>query len=315
LTEEAQKAQFTKTRELVYEMKVGEVMTKNVVMVEPETRMSKLREILRSKRISGTPVVSHGRLVGIISIEDFIKWLANGPAKAMVGERMTQSVITVYEDEPLVQVVSMLDRHGFGRLPVIQRKQKKLVGIVTRGDIMEGLLHKLEIGYQEEEIHRYRASHIFEDIIADRTALVFQYHVVGKDFKKAGSGATCLKKTLGRLEIHPRASRRAAIIAYEAEMNIVIYTNGGRIMAKVEPGLITVEAQDNGPGIADVKLAFTPGYSTAADWVRELGFGAGMGLCNIKKCADETNLDSVVGEGTRLNLQILHGKTNSESHH
>jgi CBS domain-containing protein/anti-sigma regulatory factor (Ser/Thr protein kinase) len=282
LTEESQKAQFTKTQELVYEMKVNEVMTKNVMTVEPEMRMSELREVLRTKRISGTPVVSQGQLVGVISIEDFINWLTSGPHQATIGDLMTREVTTIYDDEPLVQVVSRLDHYGYGRLPVLKRDGQKLVGVVTKGDIVAGLLHKLEIGYQKEEIHRYRASHIFEDIIADRTALVFQYHVVGKDFKKAGSGATRLKKTLGRLEIHPRARRRAAIIAYEAEMNIVIYTNGGKIMAKVEPGMITVEAEDNGPGIADVKLAFTPGYSTAADWVRELGFGAGMGLCNIK---------------------------------
>jgi CBS domain-containing protein len=147
---------------------------------------------------------------------------------------MTREVMTIYDDEPLVQVVSKLDRYGYGRLPVIQRNGEKLVGVVTKGDIVAGLLHKLEIGYQEEEIHRYRASHIFEDIIADRTTLVFQYRVVGQDFKEAGSGATRLKKTLGRLGIHPRVRRRAAIIAYEAEMNIVIYTDGGELMAKVE---------------------------------------------------------------------------------
>jgi CBS domain-containing protein/anti-sigma regulatory factor (Ser/Thr protein kinase) len=305
LTKDEQKSQFTKTRELVYEMKVSEVMTRNVAMVEPEMRMSELRQILRTKRISGTPVVSQDRLVGIISIEDFINWLTCGPDQATIGDLMTRDVTTIYEDEPLVQAVSRLDRYGYGRLPVLQRDGQKLVGVVTKGDIVAGLLHKLEIGYQEEEIHRYRASHIFEDIIADRTALVFQYRVVGKDFKKAGSGATRLKKTLSRLEIHPRTRRRAAIIAYEAEMNIVIYTDGGNIMAKVEPGLITIEAKDNGPGIADLELALTPGYSTAADWVRELGFGAGMGLCNIKECADETKLDSVVGKGTRLEAKIV----------
>jgi CBS domain-containing protein/anti-sigma regulatory factor (Ser/Thr protein kinase) len=305
LNKEAQKAQFTKTRELVYEMKVSEVMTRNVEMVEPEMRMNELRQILRTKRISGTPVVSQGQLVGIISIEDFINWLTSGPDQATIGDLMTREVTTIYDDEPLVQVVSRLDKYGYGRLPVLQRDGQKLVGVVTKGDIVAGLLHKLEIGYQEEEIHRYRASHIFEDIIADRTTLLFQYSVAGKDFKKAGSGATRLKKTLSRLEIHPRTRRRAAIIAYEAEMNIVIYTDGGKIMAKVEPGLITIEAKDNGPGIADMKLALTPGYSTAADWVRELGFGAGMGLCNIKECADETNLDSVVGKGTRLEAKIV----------
>jgi len=298
------KGEFTKTQELVYEMKAGEVMTSPVVTVEPETSMNGLREILHSHRISGTPVILEDRLVGVISIEDFINWLANGPAEATVGERMTKNTTTVYEDEPLVQVVGMLDRHGFGRLPVVRRGDKDLVGIITRGDIIKGLLHKLEIGYQEEEIHRYRASHIFEDIIADHTTLVFQYGVIGKDFKKAGFGATRLKKTLSRLEIHPQVLRRAAIIAYEAEMNIVIYTDGGELTAKVEPGQITIEARDDGPGIVDIEQALKPGYSTAADWVRELGFGAGMGLCNIKHCADQTTLDSRVGEGTRLEARI-----------
>ena len=298
------KGEFTKTQELVYEMKAGEVMTSPVVTVEPETSMNGLREILHSHRISGTPVILEDRLVGVISIEDFINWLANGPAEATVGERMTKNTTTVYEDEPLVQVVGMLDRHGFGRLPVVRRGDKDLVGIITRGDIIKGLLHKLEIGYQEEEIHRYRASHIFEDIIADRTTLVFQYGVTCKDFKKAGFGATRLKKTLSRLEIHPQVLRRAAIIAYEAEMNIVIYTDGGELTAKVEPGQITIEARDDGPGIVDIEQALKPGYSTAADWVRELGFGAGMGLCNIKHCADQTTLDSRVGEGTRLEARI-----------
>ena len=300
----SKKTRLTRTQELIYEMKAHEVMTREVVTVTPETSMKELREILRSHRISGTPVIRNDQLAGVISIEDFINWLANGPPKATVGERMTQSVITVYDDEPLVQVVSILDRHGFGRLPVIRREQKKLVGIVTRGDIMEGLLHKLEIGYHEEEIRRYRASHIFEDIIADRTTLTFQYQVEGKDFKKAGSGATRLKKTLSRLGIHPQVIRRAAIIAYEAEINIVIYTDGGELVAKVGSDLITIEAKDNGPGIPDLQLALTPGYSTAEEWVRELGFGAGMGLCNIKACADEMDLDSVVGKGTRLEARI-----------
>ncbi len=298
------KAQLTRTQELVYEMKVSEVMTRNVVTVTPETSMNELREVLRSKRISGTPVVSKGQLVGIVSIEDFIKWLTSGPQKAKVGERMTRDVITIYDDEPLVQLVSRLDQYGYGRLPVMQRDGEKLVGVVTKGDIVAGLLRKLEIGYQEEEIHRYRASHIFEDIIADRTTLTFQYQVEGQDFKKAGSGATSLKKTLSRLGIHPHVLRRAAIIAYEAEINIVIYTDGGELVAKVGPGLITIEAKDNGPGIPDLQLALTPGYSTAAEWVRELGFGAGMGLCNIKECADEMDLDSVVGKGTRLEAKI-----------
>ena len=142
------------TQELVYEMKASEVMTPSVVTVTPEILMSELREILRSNRISGAPVVSNGQLVGIISIEDFIKWLADGPPDARVDERMTREVMTVYDDDSLVQVVGRLDQHGYGRFPVIQRVGKKLVGVVTKGDIVAGLLHKLEIGFQEQEIRQ-----------------------------------------------------------------------------------------------------------------------------------------------------------------
>lgn len=305
----SKKGRATRIQELVYEMEAGEVMTRDAVIVTPETSMNELREILRSHRISGTPVVSEGRLTGIISIEDFINWLAEGSPEATVADRMTRDVMTVHVDEPLVHVVNKLDRYGFGRLPVIERQSGELAGVVTKGDIIKGLMHKLEIGFHEEEIHRYRASHIFTDIIADRTTLIFRYSVAGGDFQKAGSGATRLKKTLTRLGIHPQAVRRIAIIAYEAEMNLVIYTDGGEIIATVEPGIITIEAKDTGPGIPDVERALTPGYSTAPDWVRELGFGAGMGLCNIKECADEMNLDSAVGKGTRLEARI-HAEAN-----
>ncbi len=172
-----EKAAFTRTQELVYEMKASDVMTRDMVTVEPETSMRELREILRSQRISGTPVLSDGQLVGIISIEDFINWQAEGSVEATVAEQMTRQVKTIYEDEPLVHVVSRLERYGFGRFPIIERSSSKLVGVITKGDIIEGLLHKLAIEFHEEEIHRYRVSHVFEDIIADRTTLVFQYRV------------------------------------------------------------------------------------------------------------------------------------------
>ncbi len=295
---------LTRSQELIYEMTVADVMTRDVVTVTPQTSMKELGEILRSKRISGTPVVSGDSLVGIISIEDFINWLADGSRDARVEQCMTRKLLTVFDDETLAKVISILERHRYGRLPVVQRGNKKLVGVVTNGDIIEGLLHKVERVYHEEEIRRHRTSNIFNDIIAGQTTLIFEYRVIGKDFKQAGSGASRLRKTLSRLEIHPDILRRAAIIAYEAEMNIAIYTDGGDLFAKVEPGMITIVARDNGPGIEDVELALTPGYSTAEEWVRQLGFGAGMGLCNIKEVADEMFLDAAVGKGTRLEAKI-----------
>jgi len=230
--------------------------------------------------------------------------MACGEMDASIEEKMTKKVETLYADEPLVRAVSKFDRYGFGRFPVIDRDQGKLVGMLTKGDIIEGLLKRLEIDYQEEEIHRYRASHIFEDIVADRTRLNFQYNIVGQDFNRAGESASALKKTLLRLGFQPQIVRRVAIAAYEAEMNIVIFTNGGQISARVQPERIKIEASDTGPGITDIERAMQPGFSTAPEWVQELGFGAGMGLSNIKKCVDKMTLTSQVGKGTDLQATI-----------
>jgi CBS domain-containing protein/anti-sigma regulatory factor (Ser/Thr protein kinase) len=304
LSEEQKRKQITKLQELAYELKVGQAMSVNVITVSPETTMAEVREILRDNRISGTPVVEDGRLVGMISIEDLIKSLAVGELDAKVREKMSPNPATLYSDEPLVHAVSRFSSLGFGRFPVIDR-QGDLRGILVEGDVVRALLRQLEVEYHEEEIHRYRASHIFEDIIAHRVTLVFEYDVVGGDFVRAGEASGQLKRTLTRLGIAPQIIRRVAISTYEAEMNLVIYAGGGEITAEVTPTHIRIRAVDSGPGIPDVELAMEPGYSTASEWVREMGFGAGMGLPNIESCADEMKLESTVGVGTWLEIVIF----------
>jgi len=296
--------EITKVQELIYELKVEQAMTKDVIKVHPKNRMGELREILRVNRISGTPVVDEDKLVGIVSIEDFIKCLADGEMDAFIEDKMTKKVETLYADEPLIHAVNKFNRHGFGRLPVIERGSGELVGVITKGDIMKTLLKEIEIDYHEEEIHRYRASHIFRDIIADKTTLIFEYNISGQDFKRAGESASGLKKSLARLGIPPQILRRVAIATYEAEMNIVIFTSGGLITAYVKPDEIRVEAIDSGPGIPDVEQAMQPGFSTASPTAQEWGFGAGMGLPNIKKCADKMYINSAVRKGTKLEVII-----------
>jgi len=298
------KTQFTKIQELVYELKVRDAMSPRVITAASGTFMSELREILRSNSISGTPIVSGDKIVGIVSIEDFIKWLSDGGNDCPIGDRMSTNVETLNADDPLTHAIDRLDQTGFGRFPVIERKDHKLVGIITKGDIISKLLQELEVDYQEEEIHRYRASHIFEDIIADNTTLTFRSYVKGKDFEKAGEVSSGLKKTLERLGVSPAIVRRAAIASYEAEMNLVIYTDGGDVTATVQVDRLQIDVTDAGPGIADIEKAMTPGYSTASDWVRELGFGAGMGLVNIQRCADKLTVESTVGKGTHLTIMI-----------
>jgi CBS domain-containing protein/anti-sigma regulatory factor (Ser/Thr protein kinase) len=299
-----QDKEITRVQELHFELKVEDVMTTDVATVSTKDTMNELRKILRNKSISGTPVVEGDQLVGIVSIEDLIKCLADGEMNTSIGNKMSKEVETLYTDESLVRAVGKFNRYGFGRLPVIERDQGKLVGILTKHDIIQGLLKKLEIEYQAEEILRYRVSHIFEDIVADKTSLQFQYSIVGQDFNRAGESASGLKKTLTCLGLHPQIVRRAAIVAYEAEINIVIFTDGGQISARVQPEYIEIEARDTGPGIPDIERAMQPGFSTAPAWVQELGFGAGIGLPNIKNCTDEMTLTSQVGKGTELKAII-----------
>jgi len=294
----------TKIQELTYELRIKDVMTKNIETVGSKMHVSHLRDILYDKRISGVPVAKDNKLIGIISIEDFIKCLEQNELDTLIEDKMTKNVKTLYADEPLVHAVMKFEKYGFGRFPVISRKDKKLVGIITKSDIIKGVLKKLETAYHDEEERRYRASHIFNDVVADEIFFKFQYYVEGKNFDRAGEAATGLKKTLYRLGLSPEIVRRAAISTYEAEINIVAFTKGGKIIAYLEPHQIRIVITDKGPGIPDIEKALKPGFSTAPGWVRELGFGAGMGLPNIKKFTDKMTLKSTVEKGTRLEITV-----------
>jgi serine/threonine-protein kinase RsbT len=134
--------------------------------------------------------------------------------------------------------------------------------------------------------------------------LNFTYEVDGKDFSFAGEASGNFKKALKQLGINPEIIRKTAIAMYEAEMNIVIHAYRGKINAEVTSEKIKIILEDEGPGIPDINLAMQEGFSTAPDSIREMGFGAGMGLPNIKKYADELKVTSEVGEGTRLEIIV-----------
>lgn len=295
--------EFTKLQELAYALKIGDVMTSQVITVTPDTTISDFRHVLRVNRISGTPVVHKGRMVGIVSIEDLIEALVDGQLEAPVRVKMTPNPVTLRADQPLVHAIEKFSQLRYGRFPVVDA-QGNLVGIIVPEDIVRALLHHLEREYHEEEERRYRASHLFDDLLADSVTLVLRYKVRGRDLAHAGEASSALRQTLSRLGIAPSLVRRAAIACYEAEMNIVLYADEGEITAEVLPSRIRLVFSDRGPGIPDIEQAMKPGYSTAPDWVRELGFGAGMGLPNIKSCADEMKLESTVGVGTHLEVCI-----------
>ena len=296
--------QITRLHELVYELKIAEVMTQEVVTITPQTSMSELRKILQEHRISGTPVVENGELVGVISIEDLIKALAAGEMGVTVDERMTREPVVLCADDRVVLAVDHFTRYGFGRFPIVD-EDAKLVGILTQGDVTRGLLKKLEFEYHEDEVRRYRASHIFEDVVSDRTSIFLHYDVVAHDFDYAGEASSKVKRALNHLGVSSQIVRRAAIATYEAEMNIIIHTDeGGEITVEIQPERIIMRATDTGPGIPDIEQAMQSGFSTAPEWIREMGFGAGMGLLNIRRCTDEMRLESPLGTRTSLEAVI-----------
>jgi CBS domain-containing protein/anti-sigma regulatory factor (Ser/Thr protein kinase) len=296
--------EITKIEELTYELKVRQAMSKRVATVTPGVTINRFRTLLRDEGISGAPVVSRGRMVGIISLEDLIKCLINREMDAPVSSKMTRTVTLAHPDEPLIHAVHRLEQTGHGRLPVVDRKSGRLVGILTKGDVILCLLKKLEELYTKEEQQRYQAGHLFEDLTGEEIRLLFCTRVKGGDFKHAGEASSRLRQNLVRLGVPPDYVRRVAIASYEAEMNMVIYSHKGILEACVEKHQVQVKAWDQGPGIPDIGKALTPGFSTAPDWVRELGFGAGMGLPNIRQHSDHLNIDSTVGRFTHLTFEV-----------
>ena len=140
------------------------------------------------------------------------------------------------------------------------------------------------------------------------SGLHYHYQVPGDDVTRAGEASGAVKSTLKKMGISPQVVRRVAIAMYEGEINLVIHGGGGEAIVDVDPDRVDIALIDQGPGIPDVEQAMQAGWSTAPDNVRALGFGAGMGLPNMKKYTDEMTIDSTVGVGTTVKMTVIPGR-------
>ena len=131
------------------------------------------------------------------------------------------------------------------------------------------------------------------------------YDVQGGEFTSAGRASSRVKKTLKQLGIPPEIIRKVSVAMYEAEINMVIHANGGTILAEITPEKIYVCLEDEGPGIQDIDLAMQAGYSTASREAREMGFGAGMGLPNMKRYSDDLKIETELGKGTKVEITVM----------
>ena len=142
--------------------------------------------------------------------------------------------------------------------------------------------------------------------MASEQAITLEFQLDGANFEQAGEASSKIKRILQQIGISPEIVRRIAISSYEAEMNVIIHASKGRIAALIHPDRTEITIEDEGPGIPDIDKALQEGYSTAPDHIREMGFGAGMGLPNIRKCTDDFHIQSQVDVGTKIHITIRH---------
>ena len=138
----------------------------------------------------------------------------------------------------------------------------------------------------------------------DDQSLKYRFDVDGGNFTSAGEASVQVKKILRRIGFDPETIRRVSIAMYEGEINMVIHAGGGIAEMTIEPGSVVIVLTDHGPGIADVSLAMQEGFSTAPDNIRALGFGAGMGLPNMKRYTDDMVINTKLGEGTKITMTV-----------
>jgi len=298
-----EKRRISVAQMLVYELRVRNAMTKEPVTARPTDTMRTIQHLMKTHRFSGVPITRDGSLLGIVTIEDIINALDKGHINEPAERWMARDPVTLRDHYSLVRAVAEFDRYGFGRFPVLDGTDK-LVGIITRGDITNCLVHHLEKRAEEAVAHE---AALVAERVADEKArrMVVRSQIKSGDFDSAGKISQRMRQVLRERGIDPDVRRRAAVIAYEAETNIIIHTIGGQITATILPDKVVIDAIDEGPGIENVDLAMREGWSTAGPLARELGFGAGMGLPNMKRCADVFEINTEMGRGTHIHAEVL----------
>jgi len=291
--------------DLLYQLKIKDVMTRAVITAGKTDSMRRIQALMRESYITGLPIVDEKKLLGIASIEDIIRALDKGYIDSPVEEYMTRNVIVLEDDMPVSFAISYLNKYRYGRFPVLN-KNKELVGILTSKDVIRTLLVEMN-----REVLRLEKMNQKEVRPVEKYSEM-SYTTVRHDFELAGRASTEIKKALKLRNIDPKIVRRIAIASYELEINQVVHSVGGTISCSIQPDKVIIVAADTGPGIGDINLALTEGWSTADEWIRSLGFGAGMGLANTKRVSDEFSIESTLGSGTTVRSVVFLNSSKEE---
>ena len=290
--------------ELLQRLRVRDVMRdRDIISVVRTDSMRFAQNLMKRNHISGVPVVEDKRLFGIVSVNDIIRALEGGWIGEPCQKHMATNLVVLEADMPLAFAIKFFQNYTFGRFPVLD-KNRDLVGIVSQRDVTRVLMKELtrELARLEGCVAAPRAA----DAVAapGDGALPYysmrQFVVVRNDLTGAGQAANEIKRMMKAAGIDGKTVRRVAVAAYELEINVCIHSLGGTITFILDTEKATVIAKDRGPGIKDVEWACQDGTSTANDWIRSMGFGAGMGLANSKRVADSFSIQSKVPTGTTV---------------
>lgn len=291
--------------ELLQRLKVRDVMRKDIIVLSRRDTIRRAQELMKKNHISGIPIAEGGRLYGIISMDDIIRALMGGWIDDLCAKHMSTHLIVMEADMPVAFALRYFENYNYGRFPVLD-KDHVLVGLISQRDVTRVLLYELTV-----EINKLERKNAAQNGGQSDSSVYMlrEYAIVRNDFENAGKAANDIKKLLRERGVDPRLTRRIAVAAYELEINICIHSYGGSLTFMVADGKATVIAKDTGPGIPDVVWACQDGTSTANDWIRSLGFGAGMGLSNSKRVSDRFDIQSTMGKGTTVTCEFnLHGE-------
>ncbi|MBQ6914608.1 MAG: CBS domain-containing protein, partial [Kiritimatiellae bacterium] len=293
--------------ELLQRLRVRDVMRgHDIIAVSRADTMARAQHLMKLNNISGVPVVEGKRLFGIISVNDIIKALEGGWINDTCQQHMATNLVVLEADMPLAFAIKFFQNYTFGRFPVLN-KDRDLVGIVSQRDVTRVLMQELT-----KEIAKLEGKAAPAERAKSEGALPYysmrQFMVVRNDLSNAGKAANEIKKMMKDAGIDNKIVRRVAVAAYELEINICIHSLGGSITFILDTEKATIVAKDRGPGIKDVEWACQDGTSTANDWIRSMGFGAGMGLANSKRVADTFDIQSKIPSGTTVMCEFMLAK-------
>lgn len=295
-----------KYKDFFKDLTAKNVMNSMLMVLKEENTFKEAQEIMKKKKISGVPIVDDNyKVINIITMEDIINSLSNNQIDMKISSKPRKKVVVLKKSDDFEKIVEFLSTYGFGRYPVVS-EDNTLIGIITKQDLLFSVVSKLSVLYLHDERRKEILDSplsIFVKNNTNKSEPQFIYSINNSNVNNAGEGSALLKNFLKGKEIDTKLIRKISISTYEAEVNVVIHGGGiGKIVADITDESIVVYVEDIGPGIESIEKAMTPGFSTAPEYIRALGFGAGMGIPNIKRFADKLIITSEKGNGVKMEM-------------